>query len=212
MKSLGRLLLYGCVKTKVSSRKWTHWYQLPFVDYGDAVFTGGGAAKPDTPASEYTLGTRTLKKGSKGADVKALQEFLLQLGYSLPRYGADGDFGGETASAIKRFQARAGLAQDGVYGGDTHKALMDAVADHDAGKKPAEPDEPSEPSSAKRVRIVCDGGTVNIRMGNGTQYDRITAAKDGSTFEWVATAENGWHAVVVNGRVGWVSGKYAKLA
>ena len=28
---------YGCVKTKASSRKWTHWYQLPFVDYGDAV-------------------------------------------------------------------------------------------------------------------------------------------------------------------------------
>jgi len=32
---------YGCVKTKVASRKWTHWFQLPFVDYGDAVFTGG---------------------------------------------------------------------------------------------------------------------------------------------------------------------------
>ena len=56
---------YGCVKTKVSSRKWTHWYQLPFVDYGDAVFTGGNGVKPDTPKSEYTLGTRTLKKGSK---------------------------------------------------------------------------------------------------------------------------------------------------
>ena len=52
----------------------------------------------------------------------------------------------------------------------------------------------------------------NIRVGNGTQYDRITAAKDGSTFDWVATAENGWHAVVVVSRVGWVSGKYAKLA
>ena len=134
---------YGCVKTKVSSRKWTHWYQLPFVDYGDAVFTGGGAAKPDTPASEYTLGTRTLKKGSKGTDVKGLQEFLLQLGYNLPRYGADGDFGGETETALKLFQARSGLAQDGVYGGDTHKALMDAVADHDAGKEPAEQPEPS---------------------------------------------------------------------
>ena len=182
------------------------------MDYGNAVFTGGGATKPDTPASEYTLGTRTLKKGSKGADVKALQEFLLQLGYSLPRYGADGDFGGETAAAIKRFQARAGLAQDGVYGGDTHKALMDAVADHDAGKEPAKPAEQPEPSIARRVRIVCDGGTVNIRVGNGTQYDRITAARNGSTFEWVATAENGWHAIVVNGRVGWVSGKYAKLA
>ena len=77
-------------------------------------------------------------------------------------------------------------------------------------RKPAEPAEPSEPFIARRVRIVCDGGTVNIRVGNGTQYDRITAAKDGSTFGWVATAENGWHAVVVNGRVGWVSGKYAE--
>ena len=202
---------YGCVKTKVSSRKWTHWYQLPFVDYGDAVFTGGGVTKPDTPASEYTLGTRTLKKGVKGTDVKAMQEFLLQLGYALPQYGADGEFGTETEAALKKFQAKAGVKQDGVYGSDTHKALMDAVADHDAGKEPVEPAEPSEPSAARRVRIVCDGGTVNIRVGNGTQYDRITATRDGSNFKWVATAENGWHAVVVNGRVGWVSGKYSKL-
>ena len=57
---------YGCVKTKVSSRKWTHWFQLPFVDYGDAVFAGGSYVKPDTAETVYTLGTRTLKNGSKG--------------------------------------------------------------------------------------------------------------------------------------------------
>ena len=210
---------YGCVKTKVSSRKWTHWYQLPFVDYGDAVFAGGGATKPDTPASEYTLGTRTLRKGSEGTDVKAMQEFLLQLGYSLPKYGADGNFGGETETALKRFQAKAGLTQDGVYGSESHKALMDAIADSDASKETVETeksdetensDEDAELPAVKRVQIVCDGGTVNIRVGNGTQYDRITAAKDGASFEWVATAQNGWHAVVVGGRVGWVSGKYAE--
>ena len=39
---------YGYVKTRVRDRKWTHWYQLPFVDYGDAVFTGGTYKKPDT--------------------------------------------------------------------------------------------------------------------------------------------------------------------
>ena len=39
---------YGCVKTKVASRKWTHWFQLPFVDYGDATFAGGSYVKPDT--------------------------------------------------------------------------------------------------------------------------------------------------------------------
>ena len=35
-------------------------------------------------------------------------------------------------------------------------------------------------------------------------------AKDGTTFEWIATAENGWHAIVVNAQIGWVSGKYSK--
>lgn len=89
-----------------------------------------------------------------------MQEFLLQLGYSLPRYGADGDFGS-----------------------DIHKALMDTVADHNAGKEPAEPDESSEPSAVKLVRIVCSNGSVNIRVGNGTHYERITAARDGFTFE-----------------------------
>ena len=59
---------YGCVKTKVSSRKWTHWYQLLFVAYGDAVFTGSSTAKFDAPASEYMLETRTLKRGGKGAN------------------------------------------------------------------------------------------------------------------------------------------------
>ena len=207
---------YGCVKTKVSSRKWTHWYQLPFVDYGDAVFTGGSGVKPDTPKSEYTLGTRTLKKGAKGTDVKALQEFLLQLSYALPQYGADGEFGNETETALKKLQAKAGIKQDGVYGSDTHKALMDAIADNDAGKEPEQPDEPEQPSesdtpTAKRVRIVCGSGSVNIRAGNGTQYDRITAVQNGASLEWVATAENGWHAVVVNARVGWVSGKYSVM-
>ena len=181
------------------------------MDYGDAVFTGGSGVKPDTPKSEYTLGTRTLKKGAKGTDVKALQEFLMQLGYALPRYGADGEFGTETEAALKKLQAKAGIKQDGVYGSDTHKAMMDAIADNDAGKEPAEPDEPSEPSIARRVRIVCDGGTVNIRVGNGTQYERITAVPNGTSFEWVATAENGWHAAVVGARVVWVSGKYSKL-
>ena len=206
---------YGCVRTRVRDRKWTHWYQLPFVDYGDAVFTGGSGVKADTPASEYTLGTRTLKKGSKGTDVKALQEFLMQLGYALPKYGADGEFGTETEAALKKLQAKAGIKQDGVYGSETHQALLDAIADNDAGKEPEQPEDPAQPDpsdtpATKRVCIVCGSGTVNIRMGNGTQYERITAVPNGTSFEWVATAQNGWHAIAVNGRVGWVSGKYSK--
>ena len=28
---------------------------------------------------------------------------------------------------------------------------------------------------------------------------------------WIATAENGWHAIVVNAQIGWVSGKYSQI-
>lgn len=202
---------YGCVKTQVSKRPWTHWYALPFIDYGDAI-QKAPVHTPDTPTTEYTLGSRSLEKGAKGTDVKTLQEFLLQLGFSLPKYGADGSFGSETLSALKAFQSRAGIKADGIYGTETHAALMAATADRDEALKPSEPavgDEKPD-TTGRKVTISCVSGTVNIRTGNGMQYSRITAAKNGDTFAWVATAENGWHAVVVNGCVGWVSGKYSK--
>lgn len=161
------------VTAEVSSRKWTHWFQLPFVDYGDAVFTGGSYVRPDTAETVYTLGTRTLKNGSKGTDVKAMQGFLLQLEYSLPKYGADGEFGSETEKALKTFQRKIGIKQDGLYGSETHQALMDAVADDDEGKTDSAPDTEATEEVApavKQVRIVCGSGSVNIRVGNDTKY------------------------------------------
>lgn len=213
---------YGCVKTQVSKRPWTHWYALPFIDYGEAIKTAP-VRVPDTAATEYTLGSRSLENGSKGTDVKTLQELLLQLGFNLPKYGADGSFGSETATAVKAFQSKAGIKADGIYGGETHAALMAAVADHDEAQalsEPVKPDDteqapktPDVPSAApKKVTITCSSGTVNIRAGNDTKYSRITAAKSGASFEWVATATNGWHAVVVNGQVGWVSGEFSSIS
>ncbi|PMG48287.1 hypothetical protein BCU90_08750 [Vibrio lentus] len=46
-------------------------------------------------------GGEALSKGSKGVEVKAIQEALIDLGFDL---GADGDFGKATESAIKQFQ------------------------------------------------------------------------------------------------------------
>jgi len=40
------------------------------------------------------------KIGDRGDQVKQFQEALLELGAALPRWGADADFGGETASAL----------------------------------------------------------------------------------------------------------------
>ena len=71
--------------------------------------------------AKYNL-TRTLKKGSKGDDVKQLQKTLIELGYSVGKYGADKNFGNDTKNAVKKFQKAKGLTQDGKVGKNTaHK-------------------------------------------------------------------------------------------
>ena len=109
-------------------------------------------------------------------------------------------------------EKKAGLEADGKYGDKTHAALMDAVADDDG-----QPDAPEQPAPEElapvgtTVVIVSEGGKVNVRMGNGTQYSRISAVAPGTTFDYVASAANGWHAVVIGAKVGWVSGNYSKV-
>ena len=197
---------YGCVKTRVKDRPWTHWYKLPFIDYGDT----SGAEKAVEGAVNYTLGSRLLKHGSVGTDVKALQELLNQLGASL---SVDSEYGDQTERAVKAFQKKQSLKQDGLYGEKTHAALMAAVSDDDTGRQgdhPAEAEtDPAEPVT--KVIIVSEGGKVNIRKGNSTAYGVVTTAAPGTTLDYVAAAANGWNAVVVSGQVGWVSGKYSRI-
>jgi peptidoglycan hydrolase-like protein with peptidoglycan-binding domain len=240
---------YGCVKTRVKDRSWKYWYQLPFIDYGGSSGSGSGdASKPSsstasggqTAAAPIILGTRLLKNGMSGSDVKALQEALMQLGYHLPKYGADGDFGLETEAAVRALQINSGLQIDGKYGEKTHLALMDALGDDDGDgaepgdsteDKPSEGTPTAEPPTVEPPAATDDpiptqssdvpppqvfitsasGGKVNIREGNGTSYARITTVPSGTTFEYIATASNGWNAVVVGAKVGWVSGLYSKV-
>ena len=146
-----------------------------------------------------------------GNDVKELQEALIQLGYTLPTYGADGQYGSETEKAVKAFQKTEGLTQDGKYGDKTHAALMEALADADDGAE-APPDEIEQPTTNERmVVLTSSSGKINIRSGNGVNYDRITSAAAGKTFKYVATADNGWHAVEVASKVGWVSSEYSQV-
>lgn len=47
----------------------------------------------------------TLQRGATGDAVRTVQKHLLSLGFSLPRYGADGSLGDETFAALNRFLA-----------------------------------------------------------------------------------------------------------
>ncbi len=73
-----------------------------------------------TPASALDYQGRSLKLGSKGDDVVALQTCLVSMGFSL---GSDGWFGQETHNIIANFQQSRGLAGDGIVGPYTSRLL-----------------------------------------------------------------------------------------
>src|SRR5690554_5953623 len=61
------------------------------------------------PAVYPTRYDRRMKLGDEGDDVRRLQLALMARGYSLPRFGADADFGRETAAAVRLFAADSGV-------------------------------------------------------------------------------------------------------
>ena len=63
-----------------------------------------------------------LKKGSRGQQVKDLQEFL--------EITADGDFGPGTEKAVKAWQSANGLTADGIVGPRTWDAMGLATTDN----------------------------------------------------------------------------------
>ncbi len=71
--------------------------------------------------------TLPLKKGDQGQFVKEIQQDLIKAGFSLPRYGADGEFGDETENAVRQFQRKYGLKVDGLVGPQTLKKLNEVV-------------------------------------------------------------------------------------
>lgn len=73
-----------------------------------------------TPNKSY----HNVKQGMRGADVKDLQNRLIELGY-LPKGSADGAFGGQTRKALIAFQEANGLTADGVAGDTTQTHLFE---------------------------------------------------------------------------------------
>ncbi|WP_378176250.1 DUF4157 domain-containing protein [Aquimarina sp. SS2-1] len=66
-----------------------------------------------------------IRKGSKGLHVEKLQKGLMNIGFALPKFGADGDFGNETERAVIGFQNEYNLQVDGVVGEETMGTLDD---------------------------------------------------------------------------------------
>lgn len=84
-------------------------------------------APTNTPGPEITPNRRytQVSFGSSGANVKKLQNRLIELGY-MPKGSADSSYGYQTYNAVKAFQKANGLSADGVAGPKTLTILYEA--------------------------------------------------------------------------------------
>lgn len=98
----------------LSTKGWTHWAIPKNLYEGDIPV-------PD-PEPTYP----TLRKGSKDKiHVTIMQTKLIEHGYDLNPYGADGAFGNKTLEAVKQFQKAKNLTVDGICGPKTWAALLE---------------------------------------------------------------------------------------
>ena len=85
------------------------------------------AAAADEARKHFEELKRSMKFGSKGDDVKKLQQRLMELGYDLPKYGADGIWGPETEAAFKKWQEANGMVADGIYDLEDHAKMKEIL-------------------------------------------------------------------------------------
>ena len=181
---------YDCRRNKVKSGPWTKWGRLPksMISYDD---------------KEESTTSNALCVGCKSSAVRELQEDLLALGYSLPKWGADGDFGSETEAAVRAFQRDHEMEQSGIADTMVLAAIQSELEDQQERE-----------SVNQYVKIT--GGSVNVRSAPGVEGTRILGVvkKDERlTYQGEEKDVDGrpWYLVEYFGQNGWVSSKYAKV-
>lgn len=147
---------------------------------------GGDSLEQTNNNTQTTTSVVILDLGDKGDAVKELQNNLIALGYSCGPDGADGVFGGKTENAVMQFQAKNGLAVDGIAGYQTISAINKAIS-----------------NKTKKVKVTAS--VLNVRAGAGTNYAIKTTVRKGSVHE-VLEEKNGWGKI----SNGWISLEYTE--
>ena len=84
--------------------------------YGRPNYSGTTNATSNASTGNIVKDAEELKLGSKGQNVKKLQVYLNANGYDCGK--ADGEFGKDTLTAVKKWQAAKGLTSDGIINKD----------------------------------------------------------------------------------------------
>lgn len=105
---------------------------------GASAGSSSGSSGTSTKVNEK----KTLRYGDSGEDVKTLQRRLKELGYY--SNSIDGVYGTVTVRAVKAFQAKNGLTEDGAAGEATLKKLNASTAKKASDKAESKPEESTD--------------------------------------------------------------------
>ena len=116
-------------------------------------------ATPATPATPEPVRRTTLRRGSSGSDVEALQKLLAAAG--VYDGSTTGKFDAKTLTAVRRFQRNNRLIVDGIVGSRTWSTLLDnngTTASGPFNKEPFTDGETSlPPSNGEQVTAPSSG-------------------------------------------------------
>jgi cell wall-associated NlpC family hydrolase len=109
-------------------------------------------------ASAASYGTRTLRIGAHGSDVKKLQRYLVAAGHRVAR---DGEFGPRTHRALKITEGELELGADGVATVREQRAIKRAVRDPGTGGAAyVAPPPPEKVVPGAKGTVTADGFAV----------------------------------------------------
>ncbi len=159
---------------------------MGILDFINSAMLGTAAYTPTKP---YTgkLPTKVVRKGSKGASVKAVQNFLnwcINAGLVV-----DGIAGTNTVKAIKKYQKKYGLKKDGIFGGKCLAKAKKIVAKYEPKPTPTPTPTPIDP-----LQPWYDALKTQYDWSKNQKYhwnDKPTVAntkKEGTCISYVAVA------------------------
>lgn len=150
-------------------------------------------------ANAETLNCKyTYRQGSRGDNVKVLQELLNdKVGCGLVE---DGIFGAKTKTCVKVYQKNNGLGVDGIVGKLTCASLNSNTTE--------EPETPEVPTGSVNKTYIVTGSSVNFRSGPSTSYKSYGMLPVGTEVTVLEYTNNTWYKVSYNNKVGYIHTNY----
>lgn len=160
-------------------------------------------------ADAATLGSRQLRLGSHGTDVKQLQKALRALRYNIT---PDGDFGPITDRKVRDYERKHHLKVDGIVGSSEARMILSSAAAAQSSNPPPSTNPP--PASGAHVFPVEGpfnfggaGSRFGAPRGDHTHQGQDVAAAEGTPLVSVSNGYVYWRAYQSGG-----AGNYVVIA